>query len=140
MSEQPTASAPRPPRGRRPGQSTTRQVVLDAARARFAADGFNATTIRRIAADAGVDAALVMRYFRSKDELFAAVMSISPDALARLAGAFEGPEHSLGERVPGPPGCVGESPRMRMLCSRCSAERSRTSRRPRNSGSSSSRA
>ncbi|WP_371628193.1 TetR family transcriptional regulator [Streptomyces sp. NBC_00341] len=99
MSEKPTASAPRPPRGRRPGQNTTRQAVLDAARARFAADGFNATTIRKIAADAGVDAALVMRYFRSKDELFAAVMSISPDALARLAGAFEGPEHSLGERV-----------------------------------------
>ncbi|MCM2410770.1 TetR family transcriptional regulator [Streptomyces sp. RKAG290] len=99
MSEPPTTSAPRPPRGRRPGQNTTRQAVLDAARGRFAADGFNATTIRKIAADAGVDAALVMRYFRSKDELFAAVMSISPDALARLAGAFEGPERSLGERV-----------------------------------------
>ncbi|MEV0844351.1 TetR family transcriptional regulator [Streptomyces sp. NPDC049954] len=94
-----TASPSRPPRGRRPGRNATRQAVLDAARARFAADGFKATTIRGIAADAGVDAALVMQFFRSKDELFAAVMAISPDALAQLADAFGGPEHSLGERV-----------------------------------------
>jgi AcrR family transcriptional regulator len=90
-------------RGRRPGASTTRQAVLDAARARFASDGFAATTIRRVAADAGVDAALVMQFFRSKNELFAAVMSISPEALARLGSAFEGPlegpDQNLGERV-----------------------------------------
>ncbi|OON72174.1 TetR/AcrR family transcriptional regulator [Streptomyces tsukubensis] len=94
-----TASASRPPRGRRPGRNATRQAVLDAARARFASDGFKAATIRRIAADAGVDAALVMQFFRSKDELFAAVMSISPEALARFADAFDGPEESLGQRV-----------------------------------------
>jgi AcrR family transcriptional regulator len=86
-------------RGRRPGTSTTRQAILDAARARFASNGFAATTIRLVAADAGVDAALVMQFFRSKDELFAAVMSISPDALARLSGAFDGPDEHLGERV-----------------------------------------
>src|SRR5579875_3941700 len=86
-------------RGRRPGPSTTRQAILDAARARFASDGFAATTIRRVAADAGVDASLVMQFFRSKNELFAAVMSISPDALARFGTAFEGPDDYLGERV-----------------------------------------
>jgi AcrR family transcriptional regulator len=86
-------------RGRRPGTSTTRQAILDAARARFAGDGFTATTIRRVAADAGVDASLVIQFFRSKDELFAAVMSISPDALARFSTAFEGPDEHLGERV-----------------------------------------
>jgi AcrR family transcriptional regulator len=86
-------------RGRRPGASTTRQAILDAARARFASDGFAATTIRRVAADAGVDAALVMQFFRSKNELFAAVMSISPGALARLGSAFECPDEQLGERV-----------------------------------------
>src|SRR6202012_1020799 len=52
-----------------------------------------------VAADAGVDAALVMQFFRSKDELFAAVMSISPGALARFSGAFDGPDEHLGERV-----------------------------------------
>jgi AcrR family transcriptional regulator len=86
-------------RGRRPGTSTTRQAILDAARALFARDGFTATTIRRVAADAGVDASLVIQFFRSKDELFAAVMSISPDALARFSTAFEGPDEHLGERV-----------------------------------------
>jgi AcrR family transcriptional regulator len=86
-------------RGRRPGTSTTRQAILDAARARFAGDGFAATTIRWVAADAGVDASLVMQFFRSKNELFAAVMSISPEALERLSTAFEGPDANLGERV-----------------------------------------
>ncbi|SPM32602.1 transcriptional regulator [Mycobacterium rhizamassiliense] len=86
-------------RGRRPGASTTRQAILDAARARFAADGYAGTTIRRVAADAGVDASLVMQFFRSKDELFGAVMSITPEALARLGSAFEGPDEHLGERV-----------------------------------------
>ncbi|WP_406314443.1 TetR family transcriptional regulator [Streptosporangium sp. NBC_01639] len=86
-------------RGRRPGQSETRQAILDAARARFAADGFTATTIRRIAADAGVDAALVMQFFTSKDELFGAVMSVPPAALARMTDAWQGPEDGIGERV-----------------------------------------
>lgn len=86
-------------RGRRPGFSTTRQAILDAARARFASDGFAATTIRGVAADAGVDAALVMQFFGSKNELFAAVMSISPEALERFNAVFEGPDDHLGERV-----------------------------------------
>ncbi|MED5812006.1 TetR family transcriptional regulator [Mycolicibacterium sp. 050232] len=91
--------APEQRRGRRPGTSTTRQSILDAARARFASAGFAATTIRQVASDAGVDAALVMQFFRSKDELFGAVMSISPDTLARLTRAFDGPDEHLGERV-----------------------------------------
>ncbi len=88
-------------RGRRPGMTTTRQDILDAARARFASDGFATTTIRRVAADAGVDASLVMQFFGSKNELFAAVMSISPEALARFSAAFEGSDEHLGERVVG---------------------------------------
>ncbi|MEV7405599.1 TetR family transcriptional regulator [Streptomyces sp. NPDC091267] len=86
-------------RGRRPGANTTRQAILAAARARFAADGFSATTIRRVAADAGVDASLVMQFFRSKNELFAAVMSVPADALTRFSAAFEGADEGLGERV-----------------------------------------
>lgn len=88
-----------PPRGRRPGPSGTRQAILDAARARFADDGFGATTIRQVARDAGVDPALVMQFFGSKNGLFAAVMSISPDTLARFNTVFEGPADHLGERV-----------------------------------------
>jgi AcrR family transcriptional regulator len=86
-------------RGRRPGASQSRQVILDAARGRFAKDGYAGATIRKIADDAGVDAVLVMQFFGSKDELFAAVMSITPSALSRFADAFDGPEDSVGERV-----------------------------------------
>lgn len=92
-------SAARGPRGRRPGQSETRQAILEAARARFAADGFTTTTIRAIAADAGVDAALVMQFFKSKDELFGAVMSVPPQALARMSEAWQGRQDEVGERV-----------------------------------------
>lgn len=94
-----TEPSPRPRRGRRPGRGNTRQVVLDAARARFANDGFTATTIRRIASDAEVDASLVMQFFRSKDELFAAAMEVPQVVLERFDTAFEGPDASLGERV-----------------------------------------
>ena len=92
----PTAS---PRRGRRPGSESTRQKVLDAARARFASDGFAATTIRRVAADAGVDASQVMQFFLSKDDLFAAVMAVPPSALEKFNTAFDGPDDHLGERV-----------------------------------------
>jgi AcrR family transcriptional regulator len=50
----------------------TRADILTAARARFAADGYERTTLRAVAADAGIDPALVIRYFGSKQNLFAA--------------------------------------------------------------------
>lgn len=50
----------------------TKAVILAAARERFSSAGFQAATIRAIAADAGVDPAMVMRYYGSKDKLFAA--------------------------------------------------------------------
>lgn len=50
---------------------TTRAAILAAARDRFAADGYERATIRAIAADAGIDPAMVMRYFGNKEKLFA---------------------------------------------------------------------
>ena len=50
----------------------TKAVILAAARERFGTSGFQAATIRAIAADAKVDPAMVMRYYGSKDKLFAA--------------------------------------------------------------------
>ncbi|NEW47510.1 TetR/AcrR family transcriptional regulator [Nocardia cyriacigeorgica] len=50
----------------------TKAVILAAARERFAADGYDRATIRAIAADAGIDPAMVMRYFGNKERLFAA--------------------------------------------------------------------
>ena len=50
----------------------TKAVILAAARERFGRAGFQGATIRGIAADAGVDPAMVMRYYGNKDKLFAA--------------------------------------------------------------------
>lgn len=95
-SKQPT---PTVRRGRRPGSNNTRQTVLNAARVRFSSQGFTSTTIRGVAADAGVDVAQVMQFFRSKDELFAAVMAVPASALDRFSTLFEGSDEHLGERV-----------------------------------------
>lgn len=48
----------------------TRHLLLQAARRRFARDGYSATTVRDIATDAGVNVALINRYFASKEGLF----------------------------------------------------------------------
>jgi AcrR family transcriptional regulator len=48
------------------------QAILDAARESFASAGFERTTIRGVARSAGVDPALVMQHFGSKERLFAA--------------------------------------------------------------------
>lgn len=50
----------------------TRSTILATARSQFGNHGFERTTIRSIASAAGVDPALVMHYFGSKAELFAA--------------------------------------------------------------------
>jgi len=57
----------------RPRRSdATRAAILRAARERFAADGYERATIRAIAADAAIDPSMVMRYYGSKERLFAA--------------------------------------------------------------------
>jgi Transcriptional regulator len=53
----------------------TRQLLLHAARRRFARDGYSATTVRDIATDAGVNVALINRYFSSKEGLFEACLA-----------------------------------------------------------------
>ena len=63
-------ASPIPP-GRPRHAAQTREDILVAARRRFATEGFERTTLRAIAADVGVDAALVTRYFGSKQDLFA---------------------------------------------------------------------
>ena len=62
-----------PVTGTRPRRSdATRAAILGAARERFAADGYERATIRAIARDARIDPAMVMRYYGSKEGLFAA--------------------------------------------------------------------
>jgi AcrR family transcriptional regulator len=87
------------PRGRRPGTSATRDGILAAARERFAADGYDRTRIRDVAADAGVDPALVHYFFKTKDGLFVAAMEL-PFRPAEVIGPLvaAGVE-GLGERM-----------------------------------------
>ncbi|GAA1531904.1 TetR family transcriptional regulator [Streptomyces albidochromogenes] len=67
MSDSPTSDAP--PRRR---SDATKAAILEAARERFAADGYERATIRAIARDAGIDPSMVMRYYGNKEGLFAA--------------------------------------------------------------------
>jgi AcrR family transcriptional regulator len=63
-----------------PRSERTRRAILGAARAMFAARGYEGTTIRAVAAGADVDAAMVMRYFRSKAGLFTAAVTMDLQA------------------------------------------------------------
>lgn len=73
----------------------TRERILAAARVRFSQQGYENVGTRDVAADAGVDAALVSRYFGGKEKLFAAV----------IEGGFRVEEHlpddlgQLGEHL-----------------------------------------
>ncbi|WP_063756781.1 TetR/AcrR family transcriptional regulator [Streptomyces sp. NRRL F-5135] len=62
-----------PQRARKYDAAGTRRALLGAALGRFAQYGYDGTSVRDIARDAGVDAALVYRYFGSKQALFEAV-------------------------------------------------------------------
>ena len=75
-------------KGRRPGPSSTRDEILKAARRGFAEGGYERTTFRSIANEAGVDPALVVQFFGSKKELFAAA-TVSPVTLAEIAKESE---------------------------------------------------
>jgi AcrR family transcriptional regulator len=59
-----------------PRSEATRRAILDAARATFAARGYEQATIRVVAAQAGVDPSMVMRYFGSKAGLFTSAVTL----------------------------------------------------------------
>lgn len=59
----------------RDAQATRERLIL-AARKAFSENGFERTTVREIAGDAGVNPALINRYFGGKEQLFAEAVSI----------------------------------------------------------------
>ncbi|MDT7803220.1 MAG: hypothetical protein QOI78_6653 [Actinomycetota bacterium] len=85
--------------GRRPGQTETREKILDAARHRFAELGYDGATVRGIAADAGVNAALLHHFFGSKQQLFAASMNLPVNPADLVPAILTGPRSGLGERL-----------------------------------------
>lgn len=73
----------------------TRARIVEAARERFRKEGFERTTIRKVAADAGIDPSMVMRYFESKRGLFAAAMTVE----LRIPDLSRHPRDKLGEAI-----------------------------------------
>jgi AcrR family transcriptional regulator len=95
-----TASVRRPVRrGRRPGAPDTRAAILAAAREQFGAQGFRGTTIRAVAAAAGVDPALVHHYFGSKDDLFVAALELPVDPREVIGPVVRGGIDGAAERL-----------------------------------------
>lgn len=85
--------------GRRPGPTTTREAIAEAARRQFAERGYDRATLRGIAGEAGVDAALVVRFYGSKDALFREVMALPPAVAEAMAGLADGPTETVGRRL-----------------------------------------
>lgn len=78
----------------RPRRSdATRAAILAAARERFAVDGYERATVRSVAAQAGIDPSMVMRYFGSKEGLFAAAVDVD----LHIPEPGEIPRERLGE-------------------------------------------
>jgi len=75
--------------------AATREAILAAARERFCRHSYDDVGLRQVAGDAGVDAALISRYFGSKEDLFLAVL----ESCQTGADLFDGPRESFGRRV-----------------------------------------
>jgi len=61
-------------------------MIIEVARSKFAERGYDATSLRSIAAEANVDPALVIHYFGTKDGLFVAATGLPDDLPALFAG------------------------------------------------------
>ncbi len=85
--------------GRRPGESGARDTILAAARAEFAAGGYDGATIRGIAARAGVDPALVHHYFGAKDQLFETALELPVSPATLLPALLADDRDRIGEQV-----------------------------------------
>jgi AcrR family transcriptional regulator len=86
--------------GRPAGPSDTRERILTNARELFARNGIDKTSVRSIAAAAGVDAALVHHYFGTKQQLFAAAIHIPIDPMQVIGPMREAPLETLGLTLP----------------------------------------
>jgi AcrR family transcriptional regulator len=85
--------------GRRPGASDTREAIAVAAREQFAEFGYERATFRAIATAAGVDPALVVHFYGSKEDLFREVMQLPPEVSGALVRIADGPREQMGHRL-----------------------------------------
>jgi len=92
-----TAEQPAESRRRRDA-AATREALLQAARSRFLRLGYDRTTLRDVAADVGVNLALIKRYFDSKEGLFKAALASAPRFLGS-EGEFPRDRAALAEAL-----------------------------------------
>lgn len=88
-----------PPRRPAVGDAGNRAAILAAATTRFTDLGFRDTTMRAVAADAGVDSALVHYFFGTKEQLFAQAMALPIDPRGFVTAMLEAGVAGLGERL-----------------------------------------
>ncbi len=85
--------------GRRPGDSGTREAIESAARRQFAELGYDRTSLRQVAREAGVDPTLVSHFFGSKQQLFVSVVGLPFRPVDVLPRLLEGDPEELGLRL-----------------------------------------
>ena len=85
--------------GRRPGESGTREAIRAAAARQFAELGYDRTSLRSIAREAGVDQKLVAYFFGTKQQLFVEVVRLPFDPAVVVPVVFGGELEGVGERV-----------------------------------------
>lgn len=90
--------APRRRSGRRPGESGTREAILQAARKVFAQRGYGGATMRAIAREADVDAALIHHFFDSKEGVFQAAITSNYRIGEIIDYIAEADPDTMGER------------------------------------------
>ena len=87
-------------KGRRPGNPDTQGQILEAASREFASRGYDSATIRGVATAAGVDPALVLHYFGTKEQLFVATLHVPVNPAAIVRGILDDTEPGqMGERL-----------------------------------------
>ena len=85
--------------GRRPGPNTTRALIEDTARKLFAELGYERTSLRQVALQAGVDPMLVSHYFGGKRDLFLAVVELPIDPAVVIDAVVAGDKATAGQRL-----------------------------------------
>lgn len=86
-------------RGRRPGAASTREDIIEEARRQFGEFGYRRTTMRGIARGAGVDPRMILHFFGSKQELFAATIEVPFEPEAAFEALFAGGAVGIGQRI-----------------------------------------
>ncbi|MBB6406602.1 TetR family transcriptional regulator [Arthrobacter sp. AZCC_0090] len=78
---------------------SSRDAVLRAAREQFSRKGYDAATVRAIAAEAGVDPSMINHHFGTKEQLFMAALELPVDPKEHVTAILNGSRADVGERL-----------------------------------------